>query len=465
MLQEKNVEQEKVLAREKAKAFVAFDAAIDLTIAAYDLTPQRTKDSYADDSVPSKWNPRFSVEEKKGKDGRWSIESLDRMAYGSTRRFDIKIFPRPFLEKLNAEQRKTMVAGGPDRLALTILHETHHWASKMQMFEWSYDANKPSNKRFMEAKAYEAQAKFLESMNRDELKRTGRSLFSPGQIENFREKSKKEEAQGYFIREKLGDPPMEHQLPLAIRRSDTYQEKSETREDDPDFHPIEILKLSGETDFFLSITRDTSDLVDQIQQRNEAGVKRRQKRREQDLFGSGGGFSGSGSSDSNTFASGLVITEIFIPEEQPARIVQQARRAQVQPNVPQRPRVVQRASIDKYHLIAKLARLACNNPHSASARDFSSTWKSAQGVRADSGAVNRFGLGGCENRMFGILMGKAFSRQYPRYSQADLQADVYNSRPQLQDYDHGSSNIYSEPEPEPERPYLPPCWPNCVHWN
>ncbi|PCI37407.1 MAG: hypothetical protein COB53_06500 [Elusimicrobia bacterium] len=281
-LEQKRTSQEKVLTNEKAKAFVAFDAAIDLTIAAYDLTPERFKSDSKSSSDPSDWNPHFSVEEKKGADGRWTISPLNKMSYGSTRKSDIKIFPRPFLEKLTHEQRKTMIDGGPDRLALTILHETHHWAYRVHAKDayGSFDVDKPSSRRFMEARSYKAQADFLKLMNEDEYKQTGRTLFSQDQIQYFEEKSAQEEKFGIEIRDELGDPPMEHQLPPRLRRSDTLHENPESRESDPNFHPIEILKISGQERFVLSMTNETAELVSRIQERNEEGRKRRQLERE-----------------------------------------------------------------------------------------------------------------------------------------------------------------------------------------
>ncbi|OIO09500.1 MAG: hypothetical protein AUJ52_06300 [Elusimicrobia bacterium CG1_02_63_36] len=283
----------KKLARiEEAKAEAEFDSAIEITISAYDLRPTRMgASSFYDGSPFHKWSPKIEfdmvTDQATMKRRRIHLQELNlQHDYGRTRDGDIRIRLLSFMNP-PGNIKSDRISGGPDRLALTILHESIHWAEQADDHEHGAPAGArrtPHARRMLEYRANRAEEDFARALMKDSFPGDPRPKISQAQVDFFKTRADNYLKSARDIEKHYPNSQHEADLPKRLQRREFLDDGGyESGSIFPS--AMETLKEAGETEFLDAWQRDTKRILEEIERsRREAEErKRREEQRRQAL--------------------------------------------------------------------------------------------------------------------------------------------------------------------------------------
>jgi len=455
----------------EAKTTYAINQILQLEVKAYNLAPISSQGIM---STSPRWNPAFSFVWETDSSGRKRLAADQGADYGVFQQGrQILIFPRSFFKDVANLTDKAQVEPGADRLALSLLHETVHFAATTKAFDdhGFRPVRRAYEKREEEAAANEAEADLLELMNRDETINGQQAPFTPAQIEHFRKKARDYRTQAKLIRDRFPDAVYETQLPSVYRHREFAKGAHESSREEP-FDAIEVLREAAEDAFMRAQTDETNRVLEEIQQSQE----RMRQRNAQETTRSNSTRRGYGSESARSGPtrgpmSGNGIYDIpfsdleIIERAHSSAVSKQAASARPAPTptAPATARAVPQGPT-RHQELARLARIACRDPYSISEDEFDRVWRFVRGAVSKTDEWKTFGFSdACERETFNELLKGASAREnYSRSVMASIARRFRTNGPPPPIYTPPSGgNNRTEPEPA----QLPPCWPNCVHWN
>jgi len=255
----------------KHRMYVLMNLALKKTMLAYKLWPV---DMSAGSSGAKDWSPRYSESEtcESGQTHcrRQTPKEIEdagfRRQAGMSVDGAIGIFNAPFFSHVFE-----LMSGGPDRVALSVLHETVHWIDRVSLGR----RLTPREKAFSEYRAYRKEADYAQSF--------GKGVFP----KRFIDKSTETAATYLEIAQKI--PPNLKVLPEGFRKDlkekyGSYEsEELPDEANEPEPGDPELIKTEGDAKFFKDVGEETERIQRAIAAAN-ARSKRNWRERKQRQF-------------------------------------------------------------------------------------------------------------------------------------------------------------------------------------
>ncbi|PCI34940.1 MAG: hypothetical protein COB53_11485, partial [Elusimicrobia bacterium] len=224
---------------------------IRATIRTFGLIPAKMRAEPTGPKSFPLWRPEFS-------------DATDK-AYGSMNpRRGIQIYLKPFLESSG---------GGPERLTLTIFHETVHWLEFMESYEAGLIMT-PYLKRMSDYRAFTKEVALARDLNRQLVTLGFSTKFNSKMLKSLEQSADDSRIEAKYVQKHYPNALTEDDLPQRLQMRNLYEKTGASS--DQGLSSIEILKDSGEIIFLDSWNIFESEMAIEIASYEQRAKKRRE---------------------------------------------------------------------------------------------------------------------------------------------------------------------------------------------